>query len=157
MTVRPEPESSAPPQSGEIHCLELEVRIETLDPSLAPRARLLEAAERHRRVDDQAVHRDAARAYPPRDLVAALGVLGVDRAVQPVDRAVRLLDRVVDVFVRDERDDRPEDLFLRDRHRRLHVVEHRRLDEPAAVEALRPTAPEHELRALVLALLDVAL
>src|SRR5688572_7970399 len=141
----------------EVHGLQLEVRLETLDAALAPPPRLLEAAERHLRIDDHAVDGHATRAHTARDLVAALGVRRVDRAMQAVHRAVRFLDGIVDVLIGDERDNGPEDLLARDRHRLLHVTEHGRLDEVTAIEALRPAAAEHELRALRLALANVAL
>src|SRR6185295_5741484 len=86
---------------GEIDGLQLEVRIEPFDTAFAARARLLEAAERHRRIDDEPVDRDAARAHAPRDLVAVLRVLRVHGAVQAVDRVVGLLHRVVLVLVAD--------------------------------------------------------
>src|SRR5690606_41071278 len=135
----------------------LEVELEALDTAFAPYPGLLEAAERHLRVDDHAVHRDAARAHPTSHLVAALGVGRVDRAVEAVDRVVRFAYRVVDVLVRDERNDRSEDLLLRDRHLRVDVGEDRRLDEVAALEAFRPAAADDELRAFLAALRDVPL
>src|SRR5688572_6134896 len=141
----------------EVYGLQLEVRLESLDAAFAAPARLLEAAEWHLRIDDHAVDRHAARAHAARDLVTALRVRRVDGAVQAVHRAVRLLDGVVEILVRDERHDGPEDFLARSRHLLIDVAEHGRLDEVAAVEAFRPAAAEHELRALGLALADVAL
>src|SRR5690606_39236417 len=154
-TAPPARRASGP--SGEIHRLQLEVELEAFDAALAPDARLLEAAERHLRVDDHAVHRHAAGAHPPRDLVAALRVRRIDGAVQAVDRIVGLLDRVVDVVVRDERHDRAEDFLARDRHPVVDVGEDGRLDEVAAVEAFRAAAAEHEARPFLLAHRDEAL
>src|SRR5690606_9713367 len=136
----------------EVDGLDLEVELEALDAAFAPDARLFEAAERHLRIDDHAVHGDAAGAHAASDHVAAFGVGRVDRTVQTVDRVVRLADRIVDVAVLDERDDGSEDLLLSDRHLSVDVGEHRRLDEIAALEALRPTAAGDELRAFLAAL-----
>ena len=71
--------------------------------------------------------------------------------------SLAIADRVLLVVVGDDRQHRPEDLLLRDRHVVAHVGEDRRLHEVAAVEALgRLRAAGDELRALLDALLDVA-
>src|SRR5688572_1183401 len=71
-----------PNRSREVDRLGLEVLVEPLDATLAADARLLEAAERHLRIDDHAVDRDASRSHPARHLVAVLGVFRVDGPVQ---------------------------------------------------------------------------
>ena len=68
------------------------------------------------------------------------------------------LDRLVERSARDDRHDRPEDLFLRDSHRRRDVGEDGRLvKEAVRVRAGRqPLAAARERRAFLLADLDVA-
>src|SRR5262245_41421973 len=145
------------PALREVNRFQLEVRLEPFEAALTSPARLLEAAERHLWIDDHAVHGHAAGTHAARDLVAALLVRRVHGAVQAVHRAVRFLDGVVDVLVGDERHDGSKDLLARDCHRLVDVAEHGWLDEVATVEAFRPAAAEDELRALGLALADVAL
>src|SRR5690606_28350984 len=114
---------------------------------------LLEAPERHLRVDDHAVHRDAAGTHASRHLVAALRIRSVDGAVQTVDRIVRLAHGIVEIIELDERHHGAENLFPGDRHRAVDVRENRRLDEVPALEPLGPPASDDEARALLPALL----
>ena len=65
-------------------------------------------------------------------------------------------DRLFLIVESNDRQDRPKNFFLRDAHRRLHVGEHSRLDEPAlAAFGPRRLAAEHALSAFALRDVDV--
>src|SRR3954451_5882170 len=137
--------------------LHAEVLLDGQVAELAPVARLLEAAERRQRIEGPAVDLDLAGADAPGDALGVLGVAGPDAAGQPVDRVVGDLDRFVLGVVGDDRQHRPEDLLLGDRHVVGDVGEDRRLDEVALVEPLgRLLAAGDQPRALLDALADVA-
>ena len=71
-----------------------------------------------------------------------LDVGGVDRAGEAVVGVVRDLHGLVLTVVRNDAEDRSEDLLLRDRHRVVDVGEDGRVDVPALVEAGRTAATE---------------
>ena len=84
-------------------------------------------------------------------------VRGPDAAGEAVVGVVGDPHRVVLVLVGLDREHRPEDLLLGDRHLRRHLGEDGGADEVAALEALgRLSAAGEQLRPLRLALLDVA-
>ena len=125
--------------------------------ALAADARLLEPAERDAEVGAERVVPTVPGAELAGHGTGAVGVGGEHRGVEAVDRVVGDADRVVLVGGGDHAEHRTEDLLLRDRRRVVDVAEHRRLDEPAAVEVLRTPAAGGERRAFVDALRDVAL
>src|SRR5688572_1324119 len=67
---------------------------------------------------------------------------------QPVNRVVRNAHGFVFIVERDDRQHRPEHLFLRERGFRCDVAEQRRLDEVAAGLTERRLAAHDELRAI---------
>ena len=101
------------------------------------------------------VDRDAAGADAGRDVGGVLDVLRPDRAAESVGRVVCDRDGLVLAPVRDHREHRPEDLFLRDLHRVVDVGEDRRLDEEALAKALRRVPAADRPRALLLARSEV--
>src|SRR3954447_11519761 len=136
-----------------IHRLPLRVRIERLQSELASDAAAFHAAERffemHARsgVDGEITGFDGAG-----DTHRAGDVARPDRARQAVHRIVRQLDGLRFVAERHHRDDRPEDLLAHDRHLRLHIDEHRRLEVCVAADV--PAGGQR--RAFALARFDVA-
>src|SRR5262245_31771745 len=135
--------------------LRLEVELERLDAELASETGLLVAAERDSgegRV--RHVHADGAGLDAGREPVAAGGIARPHGRVEAVLGVVREPDGVLLVLERNDRDDRAEDLLLRDRHPALDLGEHRRrVEGPVTVAEL---AAEHDLGALVATLLDEA-
>ena len=82
------------------------------------------------------------------------GVARPHRRHQPVPHVVRDADRILLVLERDHRDDRPEDLLLRDRHRAFDSGEHGRRIERALAVADRSAGDD--LGAFLASLLDEA-
>ena len=71
-------------------------------------------------------------------------VLREDRRGEAVLDAVGLVQRLLERRGRGHRQHRPEDLFPEDRHRRIDVVEDRRLDEVALGQVIRTRAAGHQ-------------
>ena len=130
------------------HLLQLDVLVDPLQPVLAPQAGALEAAERTADVEHGLVDPDVAGAHAPRHPTRALRVAAPDAAREAVGRVVGDRDRLVLAVVGDHRDDRAEDLLLRDRHAVVDVGEDRRLDEVAAFELARAAPSDDQPRAL---------
>src|SRR3954468_18116876 len=94
---------------------------------LAADAGLLVAAERRVRcVPEAAVDAHRAGADAPRDRQRAVVIGTDDRAGQAVDGVVGDADRVVVTVVRQDDEDRPEQLVLRDRRVLVNTSEQRR-------------------------------
>ncbi len=74
---------------------------------------------------------------------------------ETVDRVVRELHALLEIVEREHREHGPEDLFARDRHVRLHAVEHGGFDVVALAVGFRRLAASDKLCAFVHALLDV--
>src|SRR3989475_220576 len=108
---------------------------------LPPDPGLLEPAERCRS-RDQVVVVDPYRAglQPLRHREGAWDVPGPHPAGQAVHRVVRHPDGVFHRLVPDDRENRPEDLLLRDPHRVVHVAEDGGLDVVAALGDARRDA-----------------
>src|SRR4051812_22873847 len=129
--------------------LGLEIGVEAFHPELPPDAALLDATERALRqpnvvgVDPDVADTQTA-CHPDRSVDVPCPHGASEPEVTVVGERQRLGFRVE----RDHREDRPEDLLARDRHRRIDVVEDRRLHvvtvRPLAID-LR--AAEHEVRA----------
>src|SRR5690349_13441211 len=106
--------------------LRLEVELERVEPELAAEPRLLVAAERDpRKGGVRHVDPDLAGLDAGREPVAARRVAGPHGRHQTVLRVVRDPDCVFLVFERGDRDDRPEDLLLRDDHAVVDLGENR--------------------------------
>src|SRR4051794_15264319 len=134
------------------HALELAERGQAFRPVLAADSRALEAAERRAHVEGVPVDPVGPGPHLLRDLVAAVDILRPDRPGEPVVAVVGHVDGLLDRVVGDDRQDRPEDLLLGDRHLVVDVGENRRLDVPADVEVLRAAATEHQPGTFCLAL-----
>src|SRR4051812_32075273 len=93
--------------------LDLEELLEPVLAVLPTETRLLVAAERRRPDVLARIDRHLAGAQLARHALGALVAAGHPRG-QPVQRVVRYLDRFVLGVVRDDREDRAEDLFLGD-------------------------------------------
>src|SRR5262245_56717759 len=101
--------------------------------ALATEARLLVAAERRARVEAVVgVRPHDARPKPLRHPEDPRSLLRPDARAQSVRRVVRLLDRLLGSAEGEDRQDRPEDLLLRDAIALRHVREDRRR-EPVAL------------------------
>src|ERR1043165_1247883 len=115
-----------------------------------------EGEERHRRGDAD-VHANHAHADAIPKLPRRFAALREDRRRVRESRAPHRFDPFVQrADVRDRRD-RPEDLFLADRHVGLHAIEYRRPDEMAArvLVHFRGAAVEQQRRAVLVPGLDV--
>src|ERR1022692_650486 len=97
------------------------------------------------------------RCAPGGNLQPALGVRGPHGSGQAVVAVVGDPDPVRLVLVGDDGKDRAEDFFAGDAPRRVRVGEHGRSDVPAPIPARCTGAADHDLRALVLPDLNVAL
>src|SRR5437764_9885442 len=141
----------------ELQRLVLEELLQPVKPSLAAVARLLEAAERRVHVEGAAVDVDLPGADAPRDALRARLVLGPNRAGEAVDGVVGDAHRFVLILVGNDREHRPEDLFLSDGHAVFDFAEYGGTHVVAAWRhALgRLGAARDQLRALGLSLLDV--
>src|SRR5271166_1633899 len=82
-------------------------------------------------------------------------VLGVDGRRQAVLDVVGNLDRALQAVARDDGNDRPEDLFLRNAHLGIDVSKHRGRNEPAVAVSLafQTMSPAQHLRAFILPIL----
>ena len=106
------------------------------------------------RVEAPAVDVHLAGAQLLRDFERALAGAAPHAAGKAVRRIVRDRDRIRFRVVGNDREHRPEDLFLRDRHLVVDVREDRRLDVEALRKIRRPAAAGDERRAFLFALLD---
>src|SRR3954451_25461806 len=111
-------------------------------PALAPETALLGAAERRRRVgDDAPVEPDHAGLDPLAERERAAEVAAEDECDQPVLGVVGELDRLVLGRERHHRRDRTEHLLGEDRAPGLHLVEDRgRIEEAGAGQPLAARA-----------------
>src|SRR5947207_9162901 len=122
------------------HVLDLRVARERLEPLLAPVAALLVSAERQLDAATGAVCVDVdLTGFDPRgERQRFVDVARPDAGDQTVLTLVRDLRRLLDVVEVDDREHRPEDLFLRDPHLRRYVIEKRRRKiEPAPERRIR--------------------
>src|SRR5690606_9297171 len=162
---RPDPKARTAPNAPEqpelaadvhIDVLHLGVELEAVHRKLAAEATLLVATER---AEDAgaAVRVDGDHAGPQalRDAHGAADVPGPDRPGEAIVVRVRLADDVRLVLEGDNGEDRAEDLLAGDAHVVADAAEDRRLEEVAFREVLRTAATEGQLRALVLADLDI--
>src|SRR6476661_1149168 len=136
-----------------LRSVEVDVRLEPVASAFAAEAGFLVAAERRRRVEPvEGVRPHDARAQTLGHPEDARAFLGPDPGAQAVRRVVRLLDRFLWRAERDHRENRAEDLFLRDAIALRDVREDRR-HEPVALlgQAARRLV---DLRSFVLAGLD---
>ena len=136
--------------------LGLQEWVQPLGSSLAADPGLLEAAKRDPEVGSEGVVADRARAQLGGDRARPLHVIGEHGSVQSVDRVVGDAHSVAFVLGGDDAQDGSEDLLAGDRRAVVDVPEHRRFDEPAALEVGRTPASGHQARALLHALVDVA-
>src|SRR3954453_1927740 len=116
-----------------LRSVEVDVRLQPVASALAAEAGFLVAAERRRRVEPvEGVRPDDARAQTLGHPENARALLRPDSGAQAVRRVVRLLDRLLGSAERQHRENRAEDLFLRDAIALRDVREHRR-HEPVAL------------------------
>src|SRR5258706_5070545 len=120
-------------------------------------ARAFAAAEGHVIVDARGrqVHHHHPRGGIALEVLGMLERGGGDARGQAEGRVVRDRERLLVVLHADHRGDRAEDLLAIDRHARLRVHEERRLEVVPLGRALQALAARGELRALLLAELDV--
>src|SRR4029077_13518595 len=111
----------------------VDVRLKPVSSAFAAEAGFLVAAERRRRVEPvERVRPHDARAQTLGHPEDARALLRPDPGAQSVRRVVRLLDRFLGRAERQNRENRAEDLFLRDAIALRDVREHRR-HEPVAL------------------------
>ena len=112
----------------------LEIFVETFLRALAAETRLLDAAERHDLVgEDALVNADHAGFERFRDAPCPRDVLAEEVSSKSERRVVRDPDRVGFRLEADERGDRPEDLFVRDKHVGFDAGHDRRREEQRAM------------------------
>src|SRR5436190_11985337 len=133
-----------------LRLLEIEIWLQPVPPALAAEAGLLVAAERRARVEAVVrVRPHDTGAEPLRHPEDARALLRPHAGAQPVRGVVRLLDCLLRRAEGEHREDRAEDLLLRDAVALRDVREHGR-DEPVAL--LRQAARRLvDLRSLLLA------
>src|SRR5262249_12177203 len=107
--------------------LRLKELVETVPTVLAAETALLVAPERRVGLERRVVDVDLAGAQPPGEALDALRVVGPDAGDEPVHGRVGDGQRLGLALVGQDREDRTEDLLLRDGHVRRHVAEDRRL------------------------------
>src|SRR4051794_34765850 len=117
--------------------LDLEELFEAEAAELASVTGLLVPTKRSHRVEAAAVDLDLTGAHPLRERERLLLIACPHRTGEAVVRVVRDAQRVVLVVVRDDRQDRTEDLLLRDGHVRRHVGEDRGPHVVPVVETFR--------------------
>src|SRR5690606_2469271 len=134
--------AGAPPVPGrrrlasELHRLDLEELLEAVLAVLPPVAAVLVAAEARVRVERAAVDLDLAGADPAGAGLCPLGVGAPHAAGEPVDGVGGDAGGVVLVVVADDRQQRPDDLFVGDGHVVADLGEDRRLHVVAALQRL---------------------
>src|SRR5215218_5490283 len=140
------------------HGLDLGVVLHHVDAVLTAVPRLLVTAEGHQPIPDAVVvypHRP--RTYLRRHAVGSLEVPSPYGAGKSVARVVSLLDRISLVLKSDHPGDRAEDLFARDPHAIVDVVQNRRCKEVTAVGGVssRRFSSSDDLRSFAGAYADI--
>src|SRR5229473_7308655 len=122
-------------------------------------AGLLGAAERQVcfSADCRSVYIDNSGIEIARSLEGAIHVSRINRSGKPIGHAVRHIDGLFETAKRNHRNNRAENLLLRNAHIRRTISEHRRFVEPpfgvrAVVEAI---APSYQLGAFILSTLHI--
>src|SRR5436309_2048102 len=127
------------------HRLDFEVGVPAFLAVLTADARALVTAERTAPAGRGAVIDHArARTNPRGHRNPSFQVASEHRPAKAIRRVVRQSHRIVLVVVTDHRDDRTEDLLLRDTHRVVGVDEHRRFDVPTLFEAAWSAATDRQ-------------
>src|SRR5579871_3715048 len=107
-------------------------------------AGMLESAERRLLVVQHAVDCHATSLDPRGDAAGALNVCAAYISVEAVFRVVGDPDRIFFVFVGDDREDGPENLFPGDCHVILHIDKYRWSDEETRLKAGRVSLASNE-------------
>src|SRR5260221_13611677 len=156
-TVRDHEFESLRSAGGACDRLVLEVSHEPLRAKFAADAAGLVAAEGGAGLDHVHVDAVGARAHLAGDFHAAFGIRGPHGSGQAVVAVVRDADRVRLVLIRNDGQDGAEDFLAGDAHRRVDASEHGGSNVPAPLPARGLGTARHDLGALVLPDLDVAL
>src|SRR6202790_497709 len=137
---------------------ELQILLQSEEPAFPANSRLFEPAEGSKRIVAYCIDEDPAGSKFARHTVRAFRVGRAYVSDEPEFRVVGYFNGFSFRLVRQYRQDRSEDLFLRDPHVARDVGEHGGLHEIPILKAGRMTFPaDNEFRAFLDARLDVFL